>query len=136
MIKAENISSSYFADEEQNIRLPVFENLSVTIEKGSFVAILGHNGSGKSTLVKTFNGIILPEGGKVYVDNLDTSIDDLNYEIRKKVGMVFQNPDNQLVATIVEEDVAFGPENLGVESKEIRKRVDEALESVDMLSYA
>lgn len=137
MINAENVTYSYESEEQNDsIKIPVLSDVTLSIEKGSFVSILGHNGSGKSTLVKTFNSILLPDGGKIYVDNLDTSNEELVYEIRKKVGMVFQNPDNQLVATIVEEDIAFGPENLGVESAEIRKRVDEALNIVDMRVYA
>ena len=137
MINAEKVTYSYESPEEENsIKIPVLKGVSVEIEKGSMVAILGHNGSGKSTFVKTFNGIFLPEEGKVYVDNLDTSDESNIYKIREKVGMVFQNPDNQLVATIVEEDVAFGPENLGLKSEEIRKRVDESLNIVDMMAYA
>ena len=101
--------------------------VDVTIERGSFVVILGHNGSGQSTLAKTFNAVLLPSGGKVYVEGMDTMDESLLLEIRRRVGMVFQNPDNQIVANVVEEDVAFAPENLGVPSAEIRKRVDDAL---------
>ena len=113
----------------------VFENLNLTIESGSFVAILGTNGCGKSTLAKHFNSILLPSGGKVYVDGIDTS--DLNraMAVRRCVGMVFQNPDNQIVANVVEEDVAFGPENIGVAAPEIRRRVDKALKQVGMYEY-
>ncbi len=132
MIETLNLSYSYDAEDKSR---QVLKNINITINKGEFVAILGHNGSGKSTLVKSFNAVILPSGGKVYVDKLDTSDENLTYEIRKKAGMVFQNPDNQIVATIVEEDVAFGPENLGVPQKEIRKRVDNALKVVDMYAY-
>ena len=113
----------------------VFKNLNLTIESGSFVAILGTNGCGKSTLAKHFNSILLPSGGKVYVDGIDTS--DLNriMAVRRCVGMVFQNPDNQIVANVVEEDVAFGPENIGVAAPEIRRRVDKALKQVGMYEY-
>ena len=113
----------------------VFEDLNISIEEGSFVAILGSNGCGKSTLAKHFNAILLPSGGKVYVCGMDTAQEDRIIPIRRKVGMVFQNPDNQIVANVVEEDVAFGPENLGVASPMIRKRVDEALKQVDMYQY-
>lgn len=113
----------------------VIKNLSISIEKGDFVAVLGHNGCGKSTFAKLCNAIVVPQSGKVYVDGIDTSDDDKLYDIRRKVGMVFQNPDNQIVATIVEDDVAFGPENLGIEPSEIRKRVDEALKQVEMYQF-
>lgn len=121
-------------DENENSKI-VLKKLSLSINKGEFAALLGHNGSGKSTLAKMFNGILQPDEGKVVVCGLDTSDEDKLPEIRKKVGLVLQNPDNQLVASIVEEDVAFGPENLGVEPKEIRRRVDEALKAVDMYEY-
>lgn len=134
MIKTQNLFYFYQEQESDN-KTQVLKDISLDIPKGEFVALLGHNGSGKSTLARTFNAILIPEGGKVYVDGLDTSDENLLYEIRKKAGMVFQNPDNQLVATIVEEDIAFGPENLGVESKEIRKRVDDALNAVGMRAY-
>ena len=113
----------------------VLDNINLSIDKGDFVAILGKNGCGKSTLAKHMNGIIVPNSGKVTVDGLDSSEESNAYEIRKKVGLVFQNPDNQIVASVVEEDVAFGPENLGVEPSEIRKRVDEALKIVGMDDY-
>ena len=113
----------------------VFEDLNLQIEEGSFVAVLGSNGSGKSTLAKQFNAILLPCGGKVYVFGMDTSDEDKLIKIRRNVGMVFQNPDNQIVANVVEEDVAFGPENLGVASPMIRQRVDNALKQVDMYEY-
>ena len=134
MIKAENVSFSYESEEDEQKKL-VIDGVDIEVKKGEFLALLGHNGSGKSTLVKMFNAINIPEGGKVFVEGMDTSDEDLLYEIRQRVGMVFQNPDNQLVATIVEEDVAFGPENLGVPSEEIRKRVDDALRAVDMTAY-
>ncbi len=113
----------------------VLDNISLTIKKGSFVALLGHNGCGKSTLAKHLNAMLLPLGGSVLVKDMDTANEDNVYAIRSTVGMVLQNPDNQLVSTIVEEDVAFGPENLGVPPKEIRKRVDTALHTVDMYDY-
>ena len=128
MIKTENLIFRYNEESEANI----LENINIEIHKGGFTAILGHNGSGKSTLAKHFNAINLPVGGKVYVEKMDTSDEKLLYDIRQTVGMVFQNPDNQIVATIVEEDVAFAPENMGVPSEEIRRRVDEALDAVGM----
>ena len=115
--------------------IPVFEDLNLTIQEGSFVAILGTNGCGKSTLAKHFNSILLPTGGKVYVCGIDTSNEDRILTVRRNVGMVFQNPDNQIVANVVEEDVAFGPENLGIASPEIRRRVDSALKQVEMYEY-
>jgi len=135
MISVKDVSFSYDSEEKED-RKKVLNNVSLEINKGELVAILGHNGSGKSTLVKTFNGICIPDEGTVMVDGLDTADEKNVEEIRKKVGMVFQNPDNQIVATIVEEDVAFGPENLGVEPAQIRKRVDEALKTVGMIAYS
>ncbi len=129
-IDVENITFRY--DEEDTSTVQVLNNLSLSVQKGEFVALLGHNGSGKSTLAKMFNGILQPDSGKVTVCGMDTSDEDTLLDIRKRVGLVLQNPDNQLVASIVEEDVAFGPENLGVPPEEIRKRVDEALKAVDM----
>ena len=129
-IEVKNAVFSY--DEESG---EVLKDFSINIEKGSFVAILGHNGSGKSTLAKLFNGLNLPDSGKVLVDGMDTADETKALEIRNKVGLVFQNPDNQIVATIVEEDVAFGPENLGLPREEIRKRVDESLKAVGMTEY-
>ena len=113
----------------------VLDGVDLQIEEGSFVAVLGHNGSGKSTLAKHLNAILLPSGGQVYVAGMDTADEDKLLEIRRTVGMVFQNPDNQIVANVVEEDVAFAPENLGVPSEEIRRRVDEALKAVGMYEY-
>ena len=110
----------------------VFEDMNLTVEEGTFVAVLGSNGCGKSTLAKHFNSILLPSGGKVYVGGIDTSDEEKLMAVRHTVGMVFQNPDNQIVANVVEEDVAFGPENLGIVSAEIRRRVDRALEQVGM----
>ncbi len=129
-IDVKNIEFSYDDDSEK-----ILENFSLNIEKGSFVAILGHNGSGKSTLAKLFNGLNIPQSGKILIDGIDTADEERMLEIRNKVGLVFQNPDNQIVATIVEEDVAFGPENLGLPREEIRKRVDNALEAVGMSEY-
>ncbi len=133
MIKAENISFTY--DDEEPKRM-IFEGLNLQIEKGSFVAVLGHNGSGKSTLAKTFNGILLPSGGKIYVSGMDTSNEKQIFDIRSTAGMVFQNPDNQMVAAVVEDEIAFAPENLGVEPKDIRRRVDECLKIVNMTEFA
>ena len=109
--------------------------MDLEVEKGSFVVVLGHNGSGKSTLAKTFNAVLLPSGGKVYVEGMDTTNEELLLAVRQRVGMVFQNPDNQIVANVVEEDVAFAPENLGVPSEEIRKKVDDALAAVGMSEF-
>ncbi|MGN0173456.1 MAG: energy-coupling factor transporter ATPase [Acutalibacteraceae bacterium] len=128
-IEVKNVDFAYEEGGE------ILKDFSLEIEKGSFVAILGHNGSGKSTLAKLLNGLNLPDKGKVYIDGIDTADDDKALEIRNRVGLVFQNPDNQIVATIVEEDVAFGPENLGLPREEIRKRVDESLEAVGMSEY-
>ena len=134
IISVEHLAFSYPALEGQT-GVPVFEDLNLTIRQGSFVAVLGTNGCGKSTLAKHFNSILLPSGGKVYVDGIDTSDLGRIMEVRRCVGMVFQNPDNQIVANVVEEDVAFGPENLGVASPEIRRRVDRALKQVGMYEY-
>ena len=133
-IETKELTFSYPADEG-DFSLPVFEKLNLTIEEGSFVAVLGHNGCGKSTLAKQLNAVLLPEGGKVSVYGMDTADEDQLLEIRRTVGMVFQNPDNQMVANVVEEDVAFAPENLGVEPTEIRRRVDEALKTVGMYEF-
>ncbi|MBE6654470.1 MAG: energy-coupling factor transporter ATPase [Ruminococcaceae bacterium] len=138
VIKTEGLSFSY--DEDDGSRLAVLKEFDLEIERGTFVALLGHNGSGKSTLAKLFNLILSPTSGSLYlfgekIDEEKMTEDDL-YALRQRVGMVFQNPDNQLVATIVEEDVAFGPENLGVPPKEIRERVDKALEIVGMTKFA
>ena len=134
MIKTQDLAFTYPGTEHQ-VNARALRGVDVTIERGSFVVILGHNGSGKSTLAKTFNGVLLPSGGKVYVEGMDTMDESLLLEIRRRVGMVFQNPDNQIVANVVEEDVAFAPENLGVPSAEIRKRVDDALEAVGMTQF-
>ena len=130
IIKTENLHFTYDGDE-----LETLHGVSLEIEEGSFVAILGHNGSGKSTLAKLFNGILLPTEGRVLVDGVDTSHEERLLDVRRTVGLVFQNPDNQIVANVVEDDVAFAPENLGVEPAEIRRRVDEALRTVGMYEY-
>ncbi|MBR3947815.1 MAG: energy-coupling factor transporter ATPase [Clostridia bacterium] len=135
-IEFQNVTFGYSDDSEtQKIEENVIENMNLKIEKGDFVAVLGHNGCGKSTLAKLCNAIVVPQSGKVLVDGIDTADEEKLYDIRRKVGMVFQNPDNQIVATIVEDDVAFGPENLGIDPKEIRVRVDEALKSVGMYDF-
>lgn len=136
-IETDNLTFFYESEEneQQNNVKNVLDGVSISVNKGEFVAVIGHNGSGKSTLSKHMNAILLPTGGKMLVDGIDTSDEDRIYDVRRKVGLVLQNPDNQLVASIVEEDVAFGPENLGVEPAEIRRRVDAALKAVDMYSY-
>ena len=131
MIKTKELRFAYSADEG-TAPVQALQGVDLKIEKGSFVVVLGHNGSGKSTLAKTFNAVLLPSGGKVYVEGLDTTDESLLLAIRQRVGMVFQNPDNQIVANVVEEDVAFAPENLGVPTEEIRRRVDDALRAVGM----
>lgn len=133
-ISIQDVFFSYGQEEGQPTKNAV-DGVSLSIEKGEFVAVIGHNGCGKSTLAKHLNAMLLPDSGKVLVDGDDTSDEEKTYDIREKVGLVLQNPDNQLVASIVEEDVAFGPENLGIEPAEIRRRVDEALKAVDMYEY-
>lgn len=133
-IEAKDVVFSYEEQEGEPEKI-VIDDVSLHVKKGEFVALLGHNGSGKSTMAKHFNAMLLPSGGKVYVDGMDTLDEDLKFEIRRRVGLVLQNPDNQLVASIVEEDVAFGPENLGVPPAEIRERVDRALKAVEMYEY-
>ena len=133
-IKVEHLAYTY-PGVDNTPGVAVFEDMNLTIEEGTFVAVLGTNGCGKSTLAKHFNSILLPSGGKVYVCGMDTSNEDKLIKIRRNVGMVFQNPDNQIVANVVEEDVAFGPENLGVASPAIRQRVDQALKQVGMYEY-
>ena len=134
MLRAEELCFSYPAGEGE-ARVPVLDHVNLTIEKGSIVAVLGHNGSGKSTLAKQFNAVCLPSGGKMWVEQFDTANEAVLLEIRRRVGMVFQNPDNQIVANVVEEDVAFAPENLGVSTEEIRRRVDDALAAVGMSDF-
>ena len=130
IIRAEDLHYTYPGDETETLH-----GLNLEIAEGSFVAVLGHNGSGKSTLAKLMNAILLPTSGKVYVDGIDTADEARLLDVRRTVGMVFQNPDNQIVANVVEDDVAFAPENLGVEPAEIRRRVDEALRTVGMYEY-
>ena len=136
MLRTENLTYSYPAGEENEQPTLALDGVTLAIERGSFTVILGHNGSGKSTRAKTFNAVLLPSGGRVYVDGMDTVDEKLLLEIRRRVGMVFQNPDNQIVANVVEEDVAFAPENLGVPTEEIRRRVDDALRTVGMEKFA
>lgn len=133
-IHVENVTFRYGTDDPLSLK-EALSGVSLAVERGEFVALLGHNGCGKSTLAKHFNAMLLPTSGKVFVDGMDTAEEALKYEIRRRVGLVLQNPDNQLVASIVEEDVAFGPENLGVPPKEIRQRVDDALKAVEMYDY-
>ncbi|HBN38550.1 MAG TPA: energy-coupling factor transporter ATPase [Ruminococcaceae bacterium] len=141
LIEFKDVDFSYLADEgddssnSSDKKVKVLENLNLTIEKGTFVAVLGHNGSGKSTIAKLTNGILFADKGQVIVDGQVVQDDDSIFDIRKKVGMVFQNPDNQIVSSIVEEDVAFGVENLGIPSDECRRRVDDALKTVGMYEY-
>ena len=135
MIETKDLTFTYPAPEGET-NPPALNGVSVTVEKGSFVVVLGHNGSGKSTLAKHMNAVLLPGGGAVYVEGMDTRDESLLLEIRRRTGMVFQNPDNQIVANVVEEDVAFGPENLGVPTAEIRRRVDDALAAVGMENFA
>ncbi len=135
VIQIENLHFSYTAEEDGK-ETPVLLGIDMEVGRGEFLAVLGHNGSGKSTLAKHLNAILTPTAGRVFVEGIDTAKEELLYEIRRRVGMVFQNPDNQMVANIVEEDVAFAPENLGVMPLEIRKRVDDALEAVNMSAFA
>ena len=133
ILEISNLVYEYTGEDKESIQ--AVKDVSLQISKGEFVVIIGHNGSGKSTLAKHINALLLPSSGKVFVMGLDTSDDSFTWQIRQTAGMVFQNPDNQIVATVVEEDVAFGPENLGIQPKEIRDRVEEALDSVHMLEY-
>lgn len=137
-IKVENVCFSYKNDNNEDV--PVLNNISFSVSKGEFVVVLGHNGSGKSTLAKLLNLILSPQSGRIFIDGMDITSDSLTddelYSVRQRIGMVFQNPDNQLVSSVVEEDVAFGPENLGVPPEEIRKRVDSALQTVGMTEFA
>lgn len=135
IVEFHNVTFCYDADEGEQQPEPAIRDFTFNVKKGEFVAVLGHNGSGKSTVAKLSNSILIPNEGKVLVKGMDTSDEDLSYEIRKTVGVVFQNPDNQIVASIVEEDVAFGPENLGLPREEIRKRVDDSLKAVGMYEY-
>ncbi|NLJ17051.1 MAG: energy-coupling factor transporter ATPase [Clostridiales bacterium] len=137
IIKVENVDFSYVSqnDNGKQISNKVLKNINIDIPEGQFLAVLGHNGCGKSTMAKLFNGLLIPQSGKVFVDGIDTADENRIFDVRQTVGMVFQNPDNQIVATIVEEDVAFALENLGVLPNEIRKRVDESLKTVGMYEY-
>ena len=135
MLQTEHLTFAYPAEEGESAPTAALEDVTLSVEKGSFVVVLGHNGSGKSTLAKQMNAVLLPCGGTVYVDGMDTKQEALLLEIRRRVGMVFQNPDNQIVANVVEEDVAFAPENLGIPTEEIRRRVDDALAAVGMSEY-
>ena len=134
-ISVQNVTFQYDEQREPIKDKLVLDDVSFEVEKGAFVAVLGHNGSGKSTIAKHLNAMLVPISGKVYIDGMDTSDESKTFDIRRKVGLVLQNPDNQLVASIVEEDVAFGPENIGIPSDEIRVRVDEALKAVDMYDH-
>ncbi len=140
MIKTENLSYEYSVTYEEKgksitKKIVALDNINIEIEKGSFVAVLGHNGSGKSTLAKHINALVRPTSGTLWINGYDTKNDEFIWDIRQSAGMVFQNPDNQIVATIVEEDVAFGPENLGIEPDEIRRRVDNAIATVHMEDF-
>ena len=142
LIKTENLSFTYDDDDEDvkvGTKIPAVSDVSLSVKRGDYIAILGHNGSGKSTFAKLLNLILIPSSGRIFIDGKDVSsselTDDEIYDVRKKIGMVFQNPDNQLVATVVEEDVAFGPENLGLPREEIRRRVDDAIALVGMQEY-
>ena len=135
MLETKNLTF-YYPAEEGREATAALRQVNIAVEKGSFTVVLGHNGSGKSTLAKHMNAVLLPSSGKVYVEGMDTCDEALLLEIRRRVGMVFQNPDNQIVANVVEEDVAFAPENLGVPTEEIRRRVDDALEAVGMGEFA
>ncbi len=134
MITCRDLSYKYQSNNKDEAKLAL-ENVTLEVKKGEFLVVLGRNGSGKSTAAKLMNALLVPSSGKVYVGGLDTSKEENVWKVRNKAGMVFQNPDNQIVATIVEEDVAFGPENLGVPSEEIRKRVDQSLKRVNMYEY-
>ena len=143
IIKTENLSFTYFdgdLDDMKSEEIPALKGINLSVKEGEYISVLGHNGSGKSTLAKLLNLILIPTSGKIFIDGKDVSDEDLSedevFEVRKKIGMVFQNPDNQIVATVVEEDVAFGPENLGLPREEIRRRVVNALNVVGMQEYA
>ena len=137
LIEFKNVSFDYVTTDENGNKkvVPVVRNFNLKVEKGSFIAVLGHNGSGKSTIAKLINGINIPQSGSVVVDGIEVKDDETVFEVRRRVGMVFQNPDNQIVASVVEEDVAFGVENLGIEPDECRRRVDEALKTVGMYEF-
>lgn len=134
MIRAVGLTH-YYDDGPEGEKEYSLNGINITVKEGEFVVVLGHNGSGKSTFAKHMNALLLPTGGKIYIDSIDATDPDNTWEVRKRAGMVFQNPDNQMVATVVEEDVAFGPENLGIDPLEIRKRVDQSLKEVNMFDY-
>lgn len=136
MIKTDNIYYEYMTQNEDGIAVQAVKGVSMSIKQGQFVVVLGRNGSGKSTLARLLNGLLIPGKGTVIIDGIDTHNDELIWEVRRTLGLVFQNPDNQIVATTVEEDVAFGPENLGISPDGIRKRVDDSLKMVDMEEYS
>lgn len=139
MIRSEDLSYTYTDEEESTATTdPIYalNNVTLDVQKGQFIVILGHNGSGKSTFAKIINALLIPSGGTIWVNGIDTKDEEHLWDVRQSAGMIFQNPDNQMIASIVEEDVAFGPENLGVEPAEIRRRVDKALKAVDMSEYA
>ena len=136
IIEIKNVSYEYSNQDEEGVSYTAVKNLSLNIERGSFTVILGHNGSGKSTLAKMLNGLYKPTFGDIFIDGINTRDEETEIEVKRRVGMVFQNPDNQLIASIVEEDVAFGPENLGLEPPVIRERVKNALKAVGMEEYA
>ena len=134
-IKVKDLVYRYSKEQGDDNLCPAIDHVSIEIKRGEYIAIAGSNGSGKSTLARCLNGLLLPTEGEILVDGMDTNDDDLIWDIRKKIGMVFQNPDNQIVSSMVEDEVAFGPENIGIENPELRKRVDNALKSVGMYEY-
>lgn len=134
-IEVKDLVYRYSKEQGDDNLCPAIDHVSIEIKRGEYIAIVGSNGSGKSTLARCLNGLLLPTEGKILVDGMDTNDDDLIWDIRKKIGMVFQNPDNQIVSSMVEDEVAFGPENIGIENPELRKRVDNALKSVGMYEY-
>ena len=134
-IEVKDLVYRYSKEQGDDNLCPAIDHVSIEIKRGEYIAIAGSNGSGKSTLARCLNGLLLPTEGKILVDGMDTNDDDLIWDIRKKIGMVFQNPDNQIVSSMVEDEVAFGPENIGIENPELRKRVDNALKSVGMYEY-
>ena len=134
-IKVKDLVYRYSKEQGDDNLCPAIDHVSIEIKRGEYISIAGSNGSGKSTLARCLNGLLLPNEGKILVDGMDTNDDDLIWDIRKKIGMVFQNPDNQIVSSMVEDEVAFGPENIGIENPELRKRVDNALKSVGMYEY-
>ena len=134
-IKVKDLVYRYSKEQGDDNLCPAIDHVSIEIKRGEYISIAGSNGSGKSTLARCLNGLLLPTEGEILVDGMDTNDDDLIWDIRKKIGMVFQNPDNQIVSSMVEDEVAFGPENIGIENPELRKRVDNALKSVGMYEY-